>query len=92
MAYMDVFVGPVLIADKDAYAAYARMMGELTLQAGAISFTVFWGLDFPYGMSHSCASSGKLQTGEAIVTRFVRWTSKHVRDAAWAEMIKARDM
>ena len=92
MPYMDIFVGPVLIADKDAYAAYARMMGELTLQAGALSVTACWGSDCPDGMANSFASAVKLQPGETIVTRFVRWTSKDMRDAAWAEMMKTRDM
>ena len=92
MAYMDMFVGPVLTGNKDAYHAYAQKMGALTMKAGALSVTACWGSDAPQGMLNPLASAVKLEPGETLVTRIVRWKSKDARDAGWAEMMKNPDM
>ena len=91
MAYMDVFVGPVPTGNKDAYRAYAKKMEALTLHAGALSVTACWGADLPQGMLNSLATAVKVEPGETLVTRFVRWLSKEARDAGWAEMMKIPD-
>ncbi len=92
MAYIDMFVGPVLTDNKEAYSAYARTMGALTMKAGALSATACWGDDSPRGMLKTLASAVKVEPGETIVARIVKWKSKDARDAGWAEMMKTPDM
>lgn len=92
MAYIDMFVGPVLTGNKEAYSAYARTMGALTMKAGALSVTACWGDDNPGGMLKTLASAVKVELDETIVARIVKWKSKDARDTGWAEMMKTPDM
>jgi uncharacterized protein YbaA (DUF1428 family) len=92
MAYMEMFVGPVLTSKRDAYSAYAKEMGSLTMKAGALSVTACWGDDSPGGMLKALASAVKVEPGETLVARIVRWTSKSARDEGWANMMKTPDM
>lgn len=87
MAYIELFVGPVLTANKDAYDAYAAKMGALTMQAGALSVAACWGDDAPLGMVKPLASLVQLEPGETLVARIVRWKSKEARDEGWAQMM-----
>lgn len=92
MAYLEVFVGPVLTSNKDAYSTYAQKMGALTLQAGALSVTACWGDEASQGMLRTLASVVKLEPGETLVARIVRWESKAARDEGWAGMMKVPAM
>lgn len=92
MTYMDMFVGPVLTGNRDAYHTYASKMQALSLQAGALSATAGWGLAHPQGMLNSLAAAVKLEPGETLVTRSVRWKSKDARDAGWTELMKNPQM
>jgi len=92
MAFVDVFVGPVPEAGRDAYGAYAKAMGALTLKAGALSVTALWGAEMPQGMMRPLADAVKIEPGEAIVARIIRWKSRQDRDKGWAEMMKTPDM
>ncbi len=88
MAFVDLFVGPVPTAGKEAYRAYAEKMGAVTLQAGALSVSAFWGADIPEGMPASLAAAVKVGPEETLAMRIVRWRSRSARDAGWAEMMK----
>ncbi len=92
MAYMEMFVGPVLTSNKDAYSAYAQKMGALTLQAGALSVAACRGDEAPQGMLRTLASMVQLEPGETLVARIVRWKSKEARDQGWAGMMKSPAM
>lgn len=92
MIYMDMFVGPVLASNKEAYGVYAQKIGALTLQAGALSATACWGLEQPQGMVKPLAAAVELQPGEMLVTRIVRWKSKEAREEGWAELMKNPQM
>ena len=83
MAYLEMYAGAVAIDAKNAYSTYAKAMGALTMKAGALYVSACWGVDFREGMLKSLASAVKIEPGEALVTRFVRWKSKEARDAGW---------
>ena len=87
MAYIELFVGPVLTENKQAYDTYAAKMGALTLQAGALSVAACWGDEAPLGMLKSLASAVQIEPGETLVARVVRWKSKEARDEGWAGMM-----
>ena len=87
MAYIDLFVGPVLTANKQAYDTYAAKMGALTMKAGALSVAACWGEETPHGMVKPLASLMQIEPGETLVARIVRWQSKEARDQGWAGMI-----
>jgi uncharacterized protein YbaA (DUF1428 family) len=91
MAFLEMFVGPVLTTSKDAYQTYAAQMGELTLKAGALSVTACWGVDGAQAMIAPLAGAISLAEEEMIVARIVRWSSKSARDEGWAEMMKTPD-
>ncbi|MGB8816335.1 MAG: DUF1428 domain-containing protein [Rhizobiaceae bacterium] len=91
MAYLELFVGPVLNSGKDDYRAYAQKMGALTMKAGALSVTACWGEDTPGGMLKALAPAVKVEPGETIVGRLVKWPSKAARDAGWANMMQTPD-
>lgn len=92
MAYIELFVGPVLTENKQAYETYAAKMGALTLQAGALSVAACWGDDTPQGMLMSLTSAVQIEPGETLVARMVRWKSKEARDEGWAGMMKSLTM
>ena len=87
MAYIELFVGPVLTANKQAYDTYAAKMGALAMQAGALSVAACWGNEAPLGMVKSLASLMQIQPGETLVARIVRWQSKEAREQGWAGMM-----
>jgi uncharacterized protein YbaA (DUF1428 family) len=87
LAYIELFVGPVLTVNKNAYDTYAAKMGALTMKAGAISVAACWEEESPLGMLKSLASVVQLEPGETLVARIVRWRSKEARDEGWAGMM-----
>ena len=91
MAYLEMFVGAVPADKRDVYTAYAAKMGAITLRAGALSVSAYWGVDVPQGMLKPL--SGPLQIGEneALVSRTVRWASKSAREEGWAKMMTTPD-
>ena len=91
MAFLEMFVGPVLTTNKDVYQSYAAQMSELTMNAGALSVAACWGAEGPQGMLTPLASAVKVESGETIVSRIVRWPSKAARDEGWAAMMKNPD-
>lgn len=91
MAFLEMFIGPVLNKNKDIYQTYAAQMGELTMKAGALSVTACWGVDGGQAMIAPLAASVKVAAEETIVARIVCWPSKAARDEGWAEMMKTPD-
>lgn len=93
MAYVDMFVGPVANDMKEAYRAYAAAMNALTEKAGALSATACWAAEDTPGLPNNpLATAAKVEDGESLVTRIVRWPSKAAREEGWAKMMKSPDM
>jgi uncharacterized protein YbaA (DUF1428 family) len=91
MAFLEMFIGPVLTSNKEVYQTYAGLMGELTTKAGALSVIACWGVDGAQAMIAPLSGAVNVADDETIVARIVRWTSKAARDEGWAEMMKTPD-
>ncbi len=92
MVYMDMFVGRILNENREMYEAYASKMQALSLEAGALSASACWGVEQAQGMLNPLAALVKVEPGEALVTRIVRWKSKEARDAGWAKIMNNAQM
>jgi uncharacterized protein YbaA (DUF1428 family) len=92
MVYVDMFVGRILNENRQIYQTYAKKMEALSMGAGALSATASWGLEIEPGMLNPLATVVKVEPGEALVTRIIRWKSQEARDAGWAEMMKSTEM
>ena len=81
MAYVDGFVLPVPIANKEAYRAMALKFGPMFLEFGALRFVECWGDDIPDGDVTSFPMAVKREEGETVVFSFIYWPDKATRDA-----------
>ena len=80
MSYVDGYVVPVPIANKDAYRALAALAGPIFMEYGAIKVVECWGDDVPKGKWTDFWGAVKAEDGEAIVFSWIVWPSKAVRD------------
>lgn len=87
MAFIDSFVAAVPTANRDTYLEHATQMAEFFKSKGALSVTECWGVDVPPGEKTSYQTAVQCQPDETVVTGWVRWPSKAVRDQAMAEMM-----
>lgn len=84
--YVDAFLIPVPIANKDAYVAGGKQWAEICKSYGALRLTDFWGDDVPDGKLTSFPMAVKLEPGETVVLSWIEWPDKETRDAANARM------
>lgn len=82
MAYVDMFVAPVPTANKDAYRQHAETADQCFLDNGALEFTECWGDDVPDGDVTSFVKAVQCRDDETVVSGWVTWPSKAVRDDA----------
>ena len=81
MDYVDGFVAPVALADKEKYVAYARQAALIFREHGALRVVECWGDDVPPGKLTSFPLAVQLKEGETVVFSWITWPSKAVRDA-----------
>ncbi len=84
--YVDAFVIPVPIANKDAYVEGGKHWAEMCKSYGALRLTDFWGDDVPDGQVTSFPMAVKLEPGETVVLSWIEWPDKATRDAANEKM------
>ena len=87
MTFIDSFVAAVPTANRDIYIEHSSQMAQSFKSKGALSVTECWGVDVPPGEKTSYQMAVQSQSDETIVTGWVRWPSKEVRDEAMAEMM-----
>ncbi len=88
MAYIEAMVAAVPTAGKAAYLDYAREVGGLFKQHGALATTDCWGSDVPEGKLTSFPLSVKCGPGETVAIGWITWPSKEARAKAWEELMK----
>jgi uncharacterized protein YbaA (DUF1428 family) len=87
MNYVDGFVTPVPIANKDAYCAHAQEMAQIFKANGALKLVECWGDDVPEGKLTSFPMAVKREPLEVVVFSWITWPSRAVRDAAWEKIM-----
>ena len=84
--YIDAFLMPVPIANKDAYIAGGKIWFDIVKTYGATRIVEFWGDDVPDGQLTSFPMAVKLEPGETVVISYIEWPDKATRDEANAKM------
>jgi uncharacterized protein YbaA (DUF1428 family) len=92
MAYIEAMVAAVPTGNKAAYLDYAREVGGLFKQHGALATTDCWGSDVPEGKLTSFPLSVKCEPGETVAIGFITWPSKEARASAWEQLMKEPKM
>jgi uncharacterized protein YbaA (DUF1428 family) len=87
MSYIDGMVCAVPTAQREAYVAYARRLGPLFKQHGALAVVDCWGDDVPEGKLTSFPLAVKREPHETVVFSWILWPSREVRDAAWKTLM-----
>ncbi len=87
MNYIDGFVTPVRIINKDSYLQHAAMTADVFKEYGALRVVESWGDDVPEGKLTSFTMAIQRADDEAVVQTLVEWPSKAVRDSAWKKIM-----
>ena len=87
MNYVDGFVTPVPLANKDAYIKHATTMAALCKEFGALKVVECWGDDVPEGKLTSYTMAVKREASEVVVFSWITWPSKAARAAGWEKLM-----
>lgn len=80
MSYIDGYVVPVPVGNKDAYTEFAGVVAPIFKEHGALKVVECWGEDVPDGEVTSFPMAVKLEPNEAVVFSWIVWPSRQVRD------------
>ena len=88
MDYVDGFVVPVALANKEAYVRFARETAKMIREHGAKGVVECWGDDVPPGKLTSFPLAVQCKADETVVFSWITWPSRAVRDAGMAAFMK----
>jgi uncharacterized protein YbaA (DUF1428 family) len=80
MPYVDGYVVPVPLKNRDAYIKMAKDASALFKKHGALKVVECWGDDVPDGKETSFPLAVKRADDEAVVFSWVVWPSREARD------------
>lgn len=88
MAYIEMFIAPVKTAQRETYQELNARIGAIHKEYGAIEIVECWGSHVPDGEVTSYPLSVKLEDDETVVTGWIRWPSKEIRDSAFEKAMQ----
>lgn len=87
MTYVEGFVTPVPVANRDRYVAHAREAAAFIRELGAARFVECWSDDVPRGTCNDLWGAVEAEAGEAVLFSWFEYPDKAARDAANARMM-----
>ena len=88
MSYVDGYLIPVPVENKEKYIEQAKYMAGVFIEYGAIEVYENWQDDVPEGEVTSFLKAVKCEENEAVVFSWAVWPSKEVRDEGWKKIMK----
>ena len=82
MTYVEGFLTPVPVANRDAYAAHANEAADLFHKLGATRLVEAWGDDVPDGKTNDLKQAVQARPDEAVLFSWIEYPDKATRDAA----------
>jgi uncharacterized protein YbaA (DUF1428 family) len=87
MSYIEGFLTPVKIADKDKYIAHAAEAAKMFKQWGALRVVETWADDVPEGKVTDFYRAVNRKEGETVVFSFIEYPDRATRDAVNVKMM-----
>lgn len=81
MSYIEGFVIPVPLANKQAYLDLAKMAAPIFMEHGATRVVECWGDDLKKGETNDFFTAVMAEPGEHVVFSWIEWPDKATRDA-----------
>lgn len=79
--YVDGFLLAVPTANRETYRTFAREVGVVFREHGALSLVEAWGDDVPEGKINSMHTAVLRKEDETVVFAWITWPDKATRDA-----------
>ncbi len=81
MSYVEGFVIPVAVTEKETYRAFAEKAAAVFKEHGALAVVECWADDTPYGEVTSFPRAVACREDEAVVFAWIIWPSRAAREA-----------
>lgn len=88
MSYVDGFMAAVPANKKAEYIAFAKQMGAIFKEHGALTVVDCWGDEVPQGKVTSMPMAVKCQDGELVCFGWVTWPSKAARQSGMGKAME----
>ena len=85
--YIDGFIAPVPVDNKDAYRAMAQKAAGIFQEYGAVRVVEGWGDDVPDGTVTDYKRAVQAKADENVVYSWIEWPDKETRNAGWAKVM-----
>ena len=89
MPYIEGFVIPVALADKDRFIAFSEEIDAIFIEHGATRVWECWGDDVPRGKQTDFYRAVGAREDEAVCFSWIEWPDKETRERQMARLLDA---